>query len=186
MKKLMIAFCVLAAPSLYGQSLQKNWEADLNTSLTSFEQCSEDVGLVSTCHQFSGESLKTVYGINDFYAKEQNRYMLIDEIYTYLESGNRWTLLGKAYDQKALEDGQKHANAGKAVVAVKKVKADDYGHMALILPGELSPSGSWNLRVPNSASFFTHQKEKSYVAKKLSYAFNPADQGYVLLYVRNY
>jgi len=141
--------------------------------------------LPASCYRFSGESVRHVYNIKDFYSAKENRYMLIDEMYDFLEQSSQWTLLGKAYDQKALEEGQQYANEGKAVVAIMRGK--EYGHMAVLLPGELQPSGSWMLRVPNSASFFTHhQVDKSYVGKKLSYAFTPADQGHVLIYTRKY
>ena len=167
------------------QNLNKNWESELNSSLSEFTKCSQGAETAALCYHFSGESVKKVYGVNDFYDAAQERYMLIDEIYEYLEGSNsEWTLLGKGYDQAALKKAQEQANQGKAVVAIKKEKNEDYGHMAIILPGEMNPSGSWGLRVPNAASFFTHQAEKSFVGKKLSYAFTSSDRGYVMIYVK--
>ncbi|MEK6481984.1 hypothetical protein WJR50_30870 [Catalinimonas sp. 4WD22] len=183
MKYLIIAFFLTISMSLQAQHLNRNWENDLKTSLQEFMQCGSGND-VSACHSFAGESLKTVYKVNDFFSSDKGRFLEPDEIYGFLEESDQWTLLGKGYDQNALSNAQKYANGNKAVVAV--MKGAQYGHMVLILPGELQTSGSWSLKVPNSASFFTHQTDKSFVNKKLSYAFTPSDQGHVLLYARKY
>jgi hypothetical protein len=184
MRQLTTVILIAISTSLYAQSLNKNWKNELNTSLQEFMQCGNSSEDSSPCHRFAGESLKTVYKVNDFYSSEKGRYMLVTEIYDFLEKSNQWTLLGKGYDQNALNSAQQYANANKAVVAVMKGK--EYGHMVLILPGELEASGSWSQKVPNSASFFTHQADKSFIDKKLSYAFTPSDQGHILLYGRKY
>lgn len=184
MKALLIGLILLLGSASYGQTLSKDWKDALNNSLTEFTQCTQAAESAALCYRFSAESVKKVYEIDDFFHEGQQRYMLIDEIYQYLEGSSDWTLLGKGYDQTALQKGQDYANEGKAVVAIKMKENEEYGHMAVILPGELGPSGSWGLSVPNSASFFTHQPEKSFVNKKLSYAFNAGDRGYVMIYGR--
>lgn len=184
MRQLIIAILIAASTALHAQSLNKNWENDLNTSLKEFMLCENIDEDSSPCHRFSAESVQTVYKVNDFYSSEKGRYLLVTEIYDFLEQSSQWTLLGKGYDQNALKNAQQYANANKAVVAVMKGK--EYGHMVLILPGELQTSGSWSQKVPNSASFFTHQSDKSFINKKLSYAFTPSDQGHILLYGRKY
>lgn len=183
MKKLLLIPMLVISISTLGQSLSKAWKTDLSNSLSQFKTCTTGANSEG-CHKFSGESVQKVYGVNDFFSKEMQRYMLIDEIYDYLVNSSHWELLGKGYEQDALSKGQQYANDGRAVVAVKKEKTNDYGHMAIILPGELGASGSWGLRVPNAASFFTHQISKSFINQKLSYAFTPRDQGYVLIYAR--
>ncbi|WKN33827.1 hypothetical protein PZB74_10880 [Porifericola rhodea] len=183
MKQLITVILLAFSSTLYAQSINRNWKSDLDTSLKEFMQC-DDSENEAQCHKYTGASLKQVYKVNDFYASDKGRYMLVTEIYDFLQNSSQWTLLGRGYDQEALNSAQQHANANKAVVAVMKGK--EYGHMVLILPGEVENSGSWNLQVPNSASFFTHQKEKSYINKKLSYAFTNSDQGHVLLYGRKY
>lgn len=167
----------------YGQKLNNDWKSTIDDSLSEFIQCTQNAEAEALCYPFLGESVNKVYGVNDFFDAGQKRYMKIYEISQYLEGHADWTLLGKGYNQDALQSAQEHANQGNAVIAIKKEKSDDYGHMAIILPGELNPSGSWGLRVPNSASFFTHQPDKSFVNKKLSYAFTASDRGYVKIYV---
>ncbi len=184
MRYLFTIFLITASTFAFTQSLNRNWENELTTSLQEFLQCGNKDENSPPCYRFAGESLKQVYKINDFYSSEKGRYLEPDEIYSFLEESKQWTLLGKGYDQHALNGAQDYANANKAVVAVMKGAA--YGHMVLILPGELQPSGSWSLKVPNSASFFTHQADKSFINKKLSYAFTPSDQGHILLYGRKY
>ncbi len=84
--------------------------------------------------------------------------------------GEKWTALGPAYNQAALEKAQQCANASQAVVAL--YTTSNGVHIAVILPGTLKYSGSWGFNVPNSASFFSHEPEKSYVNKGLSYGFS--------------
>ena len=73
----------------------------------------------------------------------------------------------------------------KAVVALYMTPSGA-GHVAIILPGELQPSGSWGLNVPNSASFLMMEPQRSYVGKGLSYAFAKTHLKDVVLYARNY
>ncbi|MDF9795034.1 hypothetical protein OKW21_000297 [Catalinimonas alkaloidigena] len=183
MRQLLIILLIAISPSLHAQHLNRNWKSELESSLSKFMACEESES-TPACHNFAGESLQTVYRINDFYSSEKGMFLEPHEIYEFLDKSDQWTLLGKGYDQNALNNAQQYANGNKAVVAV--MKGETYGHMVLILPGELQTSGSWSLKVPNSASFFTHQTDKSYVNKKLSYAFTPSDQGHVLLYGRKY
>jgi hypothetical protein len=182
MKKLLMLPILLICLKVSAQSLNANWQENLDKSLEEFIKCTETAESAALCYRFSGESVQKVYGVNDFFDKNKQRYMLIDEIYAYLQSSDKWTLLGKGYDQDALRKSQEQANAGKAVVAIKMREGEAYGHMAIILPGELGPSGSWGLRVPNSASFFTHQPDRSFINKTISYAFTASDRGYVMIY----
>jgi hypothetical protein len=182
MKKLSMLPMLLFCLNVSAQTLNANWQENLDKSLEGFVKCTKTAESAALCYRFSGESVQKVYGINDFFDKSKQRYMLINEIYAYLQSNSEWTLLGKGYDQDALRKSQERANAGKAVIAIKMREGEEYGHMAIILPGELGPSGSWGLRVPNSASFFTHQPDRSFVNKTISYAFSASDRGYVMLY----
>jgi hypothetical protein len=183
MKNIFFLCLMLASVAVQAQQINNNWNNELNKSLGSFADCSGQVGSTE-CLSYAGASLKTVYQLDDFYSESLGRYLLINEIYDLLEKNENWKLLGKGYEQEALTACQELANQNKAVVAV--MKGEEYGHMALILPGDLKYSGTWNLNVPNSASFFTHQVDDSFVGKKLSYAFTPRDMGYVKLYARQY
>lgn len=110
---------------------------------------------------------------------------MVSEIANFLQGSDQWKMLGRGYDQKALVEAQTNANAKKAVIAVY-MNSDGIGHIAIILPGELQPSGSWGLNVPNSASFLLMEPQRSYVNKGLSYAFAKSHLKDVVLYVRAY
>lgn len=184
MKYVFFVSLLLCPYFAHAQSLNGNWKSAMDQKLNTFGECARTAESPALCFRFSGESVKEIYNTNDFYDSEKQRYMMINEIYQHLEGNENWELLGKGYDQAALQKGQEHANAGRAVVAIKKEENDNYGHMAIIVPGELDTSGSWGLRVPKAASFFTHQPDKSFVNKKLSYAFTPRDQGHILIYAK--
>ena len=111
--------------------------------------------------------------------------MMVSEIASFVGESNQWTMLGHGYEQKALAEAQTNANAKKAVIAVYMNEAGA-GHVALILPGDLQPSGSWGLNVPNSASFLLMEPQRSYVGKSLSYAFAKNHLRDVVIYTRNY
>ena len=184
-KKAVVApifFLLLFAPS-YGQTLNNNWEQELAASLKQFMKCTNSGG--TACNNYVGESLTKVYKVNDFYSSKLGRYMMVSEIEKYLAEEGKWTLLGHVYDQKTLTEAQQSANSKKAVVALY-TNDEGIGHISLILPGELHTSGSWGLKVPNSASFFANQPENSYIGKGLSYAFGKNMIKDVVLYVRNY
>ena len=112
--------------------------------------------------------------------------MRVVEIYDFLEKSGQWTSLGHVYEKDVLTKAQELANGNQAVVAIYLEKQARIGNIALILPGELEPSGSWGFRAPNSSSFFINEPELSYVNKALSYAFRKRLVKDVLIYVRKY
>jgi len=175
-----ILLCGVA--TVRAQSLNPNWNSDLKNSLRQFLACS---GGSQACSKFLGESLNTVYKVNDFYSTKSGRYMTASEIASYLKETKQWNLLGHSYDQKVLSQAQDFANAKKAVVAVY-MDETGLGHVVVITPGQLQPSGSWGLNVPNAASFFPAQPDKSFVDKGLSFAFGKSMLKGVTIYVRNY
>jgi len=176
---------LIVCSGLFGQSLNNNWDKELSSTLQQFMSCENANGDRVECNKFVGESLKTVYNLNDFYSQKLGRHMMVSEIARMLNESNQWTMLGRGYEQKALSEAQNFANAKKAVVAVY-MNAEGVGHLALILPGQLQQSGSWGLTVPNSASFQLVDPDKSYVNKGLSYAFAKNHLKDVILYTRNY
>lgn len=175
------AFMLLLSAS-YGQKINKDWQQQLNNTLQQFVQCDNPDG---DCYKYIGESLNEVYEVNDFYSKQEGRYMLPAEIADFVGANKQWTLLGHAYEKETLSKAQDYANASKATVAVYK-SPEGQGHVAIILPGDLQASGSWGIKVPNTASFFLGEPEKSYVSKGLSYAFRKNMIKDVLIYGRNY
>lgn len=183
MNKLVTLFPIIFFASLAcgAQSLNSNWTSDLETELKEFTSCDDDMD----CSEFSGRILQTVYKLNDFYQPQEKRFMNVAEIIAFLQDSKSWTMLGHAYQQDVLNQAQQYANSKKAVIAVYP-GANGVGHVALILPGELQPSGSWGLSVPNSASFLTMDPAKSYVGKGLSYAFTKHHLKDLVIFARNY
>lgn len=172
---------MIATTTLQAQSLNTNWNADLKTSLEQFLLCKDGP---QVCSKFIGQSLNTVYKVNDLYSSRLGRYMNASEIANFLKESKQWTMLGHSYDQNILTQAQDHANAKKAVVAVY-MNASGVGHVVVITPGKLQRSGSWGLDVPNAASFFATQPDKSFVDKSLSFAFGKTMLKDVLIYTRN-
>lgn len=168
-----------------GQSLNPNWKQELSASLQQFLNCESTPGDVNGCNKFQGKSLQTVYRINDFYSQKLKRYMTTTEIANYLKDSKTWSLLGYSYDQETLSKAQEKANSKQAVVAAY-LNEEGLGHVVVIIPGELQASGSWGLKVPNTASFFVSEPEKSFIEKGLSYAFGKSLIKDVLIYTRNY
>ena len=186
MKNVFFILLILTSISAtFGQSLNENWKRDLTASLDKFRQCAQGTGEKYQCSGFIGESIANVYKTNAFFSEKHNRYLHINEISRSSVENGPWTSLGHAYDQKALEDAQKQANANHAVIAVY-VTDSGIGHIALILPGKLQFSGSWGFNVPNAASFVFNDSEKSFVDKGLSYAFSKNMIKDVILYARKY
>jgi len=177
-----VAVLVLVVFESHGQSLNPNWNTELKGSLQEFLNCNEGP---QVCSKFLGKSLNTVYKINDFYSSKSGRYMTAGEIAAFLKDNKQWSTLGHSYDQKVLAEAQDRANAKKAVVAVY-MNGEGLGHVVVITPGALQRSGSWGLDVPNAASFFATQPDRSFVDKSLSFAFGKNMMKDVVIYARNY
>jgi hypothetical protein len=180
---LLVFMTILSFTDSLAQGLNGNWEKDLSKSLEQFMNCTRSSADKSTCSVTVGESIATVYQTKDFYSQSLNRYLTPNEISKSIVDGNRWKLIGYAYDQKALEQAQQYANSHKAVIAVYRTAASS--HVVLILPGSLHFSGSWGFNVPNSASFSHADPDKSYVGKGLSYGFAKAMMKDITLYSIN-
>ncbi len=186
MKRLLtVIFCSCATLS-FAQTINNNWKQDLNQELELLKACDDSPTTgVSPCNKFMGSALNTLYKVDDFYSKSSERYMLTAEIAAFLKNSDKWTLLGRGYEQKALHEAQNYANAKKAAIAIY-VNEEGLGHVAIIAPGDLRLSGTWGFQVPNSVSFFPAEKSKSYVDKSLSYAFAGTQIKSVLIYGRKY
>lgn len=176
---MVIVFCTICMTG-FSQTINSNWKRDVEASLEEFTQCEG-----AACQAYTGKVLNTIYKVNDFYSSQLNRYLTASEIADFLKSATKWSDLGKPYEQKTLDAAQEYANAKKAVVAVFQ-NSQGIGHVVIITPGELSPSGSWGLKVPNAASFFAAEPQKSFVDKALSFAFTKNMIKDVTIYGRNY
>jgi hypothetical protein len=181
-----LALLLTVLSALSAQSLNPNWKKELNTSLEEFKGCApNNTGTPTNCTKLQGETLHTVYKVNDFFSQKAGRYMTVSEVAGFLKKNGSWTALGPAYLQETLTQAQQAANENKAVVAIYQ-NASAVGHVALVLPGELEPSGSWGLNVPNTASFFLPEPGRSFVAKGLSFAFTKIMLKDITFYVRKY
>ena len=179
---IFLSFAILTL----GQNINDNWKQNLTQSIDDFKKCDQNfVNGVNPRSKFIGEAVNNTYKVNDFYVKNLGRYMTGTEIITYLKQENQWKLVGHGYDQKALSEAQNYANENKAVV-VAYLNDEQIGHVSLVLPGKLIKSGTWGYDVPNSASFFINDPQKSYLDKGLSYAFNRNMIRTLLIYVRLY
>lgn len=180
----IVSLLIIITSSVYGQGLNPNWNSDLKNSLQQFLTCQRTQD-EQACAKYLGESLQTVYKIKDFYSPKLGRYMKAGEIATYLKETKQWTKAGHAYEQNVLKLAQDQANSKKAVVAVY-MNQEGIGHVVVITPGELQRSGSWGLDVPNAASFFLTQPDKSFVDKSLAFAFGKTMLKDIVIYTRNY
>lgn len=168
-----ILCCLSAASS--PATTASGWEKVLKNRLSEFLSCKDQTDDASPCNRFIGKALADVYGVDDFRdPSTKDQYLSANLIDAYLSVSKDWVALGTADQQQALNEAAAAANAGRPVVAV--IPHEKHGHIALVLPGELTYSPSWKLNVPNSASFFLGNPAQSYVSEKLSKAFSsPAD-----------
>ena len=153
--------------------------------LGEFLSCSQKGDDRSPCNVFLGRAIKRVYGINDFQILgKPDTYLDANAIAAYLATNPKnWTPIGTASDQKNLDEAQFQANHGHAVVAV--YSSPNHGHVCLVLPGSVQDSSTWQLRVPNSASFRLDKPADSYVGGPLSKAFGNDKRDEVKLYVHD-
>jgi len=146
-------------------------------------QCTESAPEAdqSPCNWFVGKALQEVWKLDDF--KSSPGYLTANEISTYLLTHcPPWKSLGTAADQSVLKNSQQAANDSMPVVAVRPDTPN--GHVALIIPGKLEHSTTWNLEVPNSASFIWKKPADSYVGRRLSEAFRNDYKPDVKIYTR--
>ena len=181
---LILIFLQFSIQFTQAQNFNENWQTELNKLVVDFKACKGTIeNNYNPCSKFSGESLKVVYGLDDFYSKDLNRYMTGTEIASFLETSGLWQKSGMGSDQAVLNAAQETANKKKAVVAVH-TDEDGFGHIALILPGKATPSGLWKMNVPNCSSFFMNSPSSSFSEKGLSYAFARTMISNVIIYSR--
>ncbi len=177
----LVVISILCGYAVQAQS--SNWQKSLQQELEEFKTCmnqSEN----GDCRTVLSRSVKAVYNVNDFYNAQSGGYLTLQAMGAELEKTDEWKSLGFAYNQDALNEGQKAANGNKPVLAVYRDEDGEALHAVMLLPGELQASGSWNLKVPKVASFFTHEPEKSFIDKTMAYAFSKTMLLRIELYAR--
>ncbi|MFK7748079.1 MAG: hypothetical protein AB8B65_06800 [Kordia sp.] len=144
----------------------------LSTTIAYFKQCKAESTNRNDCRNSITKMITEFYNIGDFRAKDGG-FVIYDSIQPIVKRSNDWTKLGNANDQEALSKAQEAANNGKATIAVDV--SQTYGQVAMIIPGKLTKSGSWKLKVPNTAALVNYSADKSFMNKSLSYAFKSAE-----------
>jgi hypothetical protein len=131
--------------------------------------CSEDDPMndQSPCNTFAGRGLSAIYSINDF--QTDSGYLDANHIVDYVRGSDNWVSVGPVFDADNNLCAQALANKAYPVIAV--MQAADHGHIALVLPGEVTQSTTWGFPAAFSASFMLGHPESAYVGGPLSKAF---------------
>ncbi|MCJ9750680.1 hypothetical protein MOV61_08120 [Neorhizobium sp. BETTINA12A] len=127
----------------------------------------------TACNWFVARALQALFNINDFAPEGGQGWRDANTIASEIGASSHWTKIGDASSQATLQSAADAAAAGDAVVAIEP--GDTHGHVAIILAGPLTASGSWSLKVPNSASFRLDSVDKTFVGCKLSFAWQKPD-----------
>ena len=160
------------------------WGSVLIRLLSEFKQCREALDDRSPCNTFLTKALATVYQVEDFGGGSTTSFSANQIAARLTQIPGLWEPLGAADRQSALDQAVAKANAGLAVIAVWQ--GTPHGHVALILPGATTRSGSWGLQTPCAASFFLDNPQKAFVGCPLSYAFSSDKKQDVRLYARRF
>lgn len=174
-----------------------NWSGKLLSALAEDQACSQAssddaFAATSACNIFVGRVLQKVYNISDFVvtpSNPQQPFYTANEIATLLQTGvdpwSNWSDLGTADNQDILSQSKQLADSGKLVLAVwRNPDGNSPGHVALIGPGPLTPSGTWSLNTPVSASFVLNQPQKAFLGQPLSCAFASDKKSAVHIWVK--
>ncbi len=158
-------------------TLTSDQQQFLSTTIAYFKQCKAASTDRNDCRNSITKMITEFYNIGDFRAKDGG-FVIYDSIQPIVKKSEAWTQLGNASNQEALIKAQQAANAGKPTIAVDV--SQTYGQVAMIIPGNLTKSGSWKLQVPNAAALVNYDANKSFMDKSLSYAFKSAEN--IVLY----
>ncbi len=177
--------CIVATDVVAAECMENDWklwgdktdiQLGIEGKLMEYRACRQEAGLIegdlndrSACNWFAARALGAVYGIDDFLKNNKLSWMSANEMLDYVKQSDRWTRLGDATDNVALQNAAAGAASGHAILAIRR--GAPHGHVAVILPGELKKSTTWNMDVPNSASFQLDSVDNSYVGCRLSAAF---------------
>lgn len=136
--------------------------------LEAFRYCKETAENDLQCKYFISKAVDDYFGVKDF--KSGDTYIDFEDILFKVRSSDQWKSLGMATNQKTLEEAQHIANGGRVVLAIQT--DTKYGHVVIIMPGNLEKAPSWNgLNCPKVASFFMIQDLESFVDRSIAYAW---------------
>lgn len=164
-----------------------NWsEAKARAMVAEFMRCKEAIDDRTPCNVFVKNVLKGVFNIADF----SGFPVLANEISDYLANNpGLWEHLGNGSSQQALTLAQAEANNGNPVIAVwKNPNPAKPGHVAIIILGTLTYSGTWGRFVPNAAQTrlgdFFGDTSGVWIGRPLSNSFGGNKAPRVDIYVR--
>ncbi|MBC8755837.1 hypothetical protein H2O64_14260 [Kordia sp. YSTF-M3] len=152
--------------------MSSNKEQLLSTTIAYFKNCKENSTNRNDCRNSITKMIAEFYKISDF-KNDKGEYVVYDSIQSIVKKSDNWTKLGNASNQESLVKAQAAANNGNATIAIDI--SESYGQVAMIIPGDLTNSGSWKLQVPNTAALVNYDAKKSFTNKPLSYAFKSTE-----------
>jgi hypothetical protein len=140
----------------------------IETILEEYNDCSANAESRNDCKNFTARAICEYYGIDDL--KKGGEYVEYHDIFDFVTKDANWKNLGMATEQETLDNAQKMANDGFAVVAIDT--EDKHKLAIIIIEGEQVKSGSWGLNAPTCAAFFPASGPKPFIHKTLNYAFS--------------
>lgn len=160
-------------------NLSVDKEQFLSTTIAYFKNCKANAEDRNDCRNSITKMISEFYTIDDF-KNASGDYVIYDSIQPIVAKNTSWKKLGNASNQEVLEQAQEAANNGQATIAIDV--SESYGQVAMIIPGKLTNSGSWKLKVPNTAALVNYDASKSFMNKSLAYAFKSAEN--IVLFTR--
>ena len=138
----------------------------IETILSEYQECKEENNS-TYCKSFTARAICEYSGVEDL--SENGAYVNYHKIYDFIQKNSKWKNLGLGTSQESLDNAQLMANKGFPVVAIDT--KDKHKFSVIVLQGEQSKSGKWNLNVPNCAAFFPTNYKRSFINKTLNYAW---------------
>lgn len=182
--RLLLTILILITINQISIAQDNAWKSKLNQTLTDFKTCMSTESK-TVCDGYTSKAIKQVYNVNDFYNSATQNEMSPYEIQQFVSKSSEWTKLGPAYQVAVLTKAQELSNSGKAVIVILEDDTPANVHVSVVLPGALQSSGSWAMRVPSVAAFFTHNPGNSFVDKSISYAYTKSMMLQLQVYSKN-
>ncbi|WP_459210149.1 hypothetical protein [Aquimarina rhabdastrellae] len=152
---------------------------DFTTVVSDFIACKQQASERNHCRNSISQIISQTYSIADF-KDQKNGYVIYDSIRPIISRSNQWKKLGSALNQQHLDQAMEHTNNGGLSLVIDT--ENSYGHVVMLVPGEMKKSSSWNLQLPPVLSLLNFKPEKSFNGKALSYAMKKSNS--LQVYIR--
>lgn len=171
--QLLLALSILfSISSCSGKPSDEEKKIAIETILEEYNDCVAEAESNKDCKTFTARAICEYNGIDDL--KKDGEYLMYNEIYDHITSGDSWKSLGFAPDQEVMTEAQDLANQGYGVIAINT--EDKHKLVVLIVKGELSKSSKWDAEVPSCAAFFPASSNmESFINKTINYAWSKPD-----------